>query len=71
MKFNHMFTIAYTLESPSPNGDDVEEHEHVSAILKRVTALLDNNELLEAVGCPDDSFEVLDYGISERETPGH
>ena len=72
MKFNHVFSVVYALESNTPDGSDIAEHEHVSAVLKRITALIDNNEIIEAVGFPEDTYELEeDHGSSKRESSGH
>ena len=72
MKFNHVFSVAYSLESDTPDGSDIGEHEHVAALLKRVAALIDNDEIIEAVGFPEDTYEVEEnHGSNQRESPGH
>ena len=72
MKFNHVFSVAYSLDSDTPDGSDIGEHEHVAALLKRVAALIDSNEIIEAVGLPEDTYEVdEDHANIQRESPGH
>ena len=54
--FNHMFTIAFTLENGSPEGETTGA-ELRAALLKRIHGLPDD-ELVEACGYPDDTYEV-------------
>ena len=55
-RYDHAFTIAFSLESSHPSGDDVTAAQLRAAILTRLAALADD-ELHEAVGAPYDSYE--------------
>lgn len=55
--YNHAFTIAFEVrKSPYPNGDDIPANEIRNALQSRLDQLPDD-ELLEAVGLPFDTFE--------------
>lgn len=56
-RYDHAFTIAFSLVSSDPSGCDVTLAELRAAILTRLAALSDN-ELIEAVGAPYDSYEL-------------
>ena len=56
-RYDHAFTIAFSLVSSDPSGCDVAPAELRTAILTRLAALADN-ELIEAVGAPYDSYEM-------------
>jgi hypothetical protein len=56
--YNHAYSIAFSVSnSTHPEGEDLTQEQLVSAILKRVADLIDNNEMLEAVGLPFDTYE--------------
>jgi len=55
MKYDHAFTIAFSLKSDH-EGKDVPSSAIRNAIIQRLQAL-DDDELLEAVGLPFDTFE--------------
>jgi len=61
-RYDHAFTIAFSLVSLDPNGRDVDAKTLRAAILTRLAQLPDH-ELNEAVGAPFDTFE-----IDERES---
>lgn len=64
MKYNHAFTLAFSIETKksckSDSDDDYpSEYELHLAIQKRLNDLKNNpGELLEALGAPFDSFEI-------------
>ncbi|MCP3024978.1 hypothetical protein [Cupriavidus basilensis] len=58
MRYNHMFTIAFEVISSTPDGEDVTPQQIADAINQRVARALQAGELLEAVGGPDDTYEV-------------
>ncbi len=56
--YNHAFTIAFSVAgSMSEDGEDVTAEQMVAALQMRIKDLMANNELLEAVGGPFDSFK--------------
>ena len=56
-KYNHVFTIAFSLISELPTGEDVTQDQFVRALLLRIENLMKNNEMHEAIGMPDDTYE--------------
>lgn len=55
--YNHAFSLAYSVQhSTHPQGEDVTVEQHVRAITTRLQELFDNNELLEAVGVPEETY---------------
>ncbi len=56
-RYDHAFTIAFSLVSSNPSGCDVTPAELRAAILTRLASLADD-ELIEAVGAPYDSYEM-------------
>lgn len=58
--YNHAFTIAYSLTSKHPTGDDITQDQHLRALLLRIEDLIKCNEMLEAVGMPFDTYEEED-----------
>ena len=58
MRYNHMYDIAFALETDQEDPYEVSEQEIARAIIKRVQSLLANSpEILEAIGhC--DTYEV-------------
>jgi len=60
MKYNHAFDIAFALTSNTPDASDVTELMVMEALNKRIFELLLNEEILEAVGVPFDTYEEED-----------
>jgi len=56
-RYSHVFTIAFSLESDSHDAEDVSPHRLASAARLRIIECLENDEMLEAVGSPDQTFE--------------
>ncbi len=55
--YNHMYVIAFEVSgSRCPDGGDVTPQRFREAILRRL-ALLPDNEMLEAIGGPQDTHE--------------
>jgi hypothetical protein len=52
-KYTHYFTLMYSVQSDDAEGQDISPDAHVARIAKRVRALYENNEIIEAVGLPD------------------
>jgi hypothetical protein len=57
MKYNHAFTLAFSLESNMDNADDVTASQARSAILEFLDRLSDT-ELMENIGYPYDTYEI-------------
>ena len=57
-KFNHMFTVAFEVVSDQEDGEDVTTDMFLQALTKRAQDLTRNNEWREAVGAPDDTYEI-------------
>lgn len=56
--YNHAFTIAFTVAgSKSEDGEDVTAEQMAAALQQRIKDLMANNEMLEAVGAPFDTYE--------------
>ncbi len=58
MKYNHVFTLAFSVESSKEDARDVFGVHFNNAVLKRIIDLNENAEWNEAVGPPSDTFEV-------------
>jgi hypothetical protein len=59
-KFNHAFTIGFSLVSQDVNGEDVTSYMVKTALQKRIEDLDSEGELtwMESVGAPFDTYEV-------------
>jgi len=57
MKYNHAFDVAFAVVSNDPDGEDVTAEMMRDALLKRVETLMADGEMIEAVGCPFDTYE--------------
>jgi hypothetical protein len=57
MKYNHAFTLAFSLESNLDNADDVTASQARSAIQASLDRLSDI-ELMENIGYPFDTYEI-------------
>ena len=55
--FNHAFTIAFSYESLDPDATEIDDKAIRDAIISRAEDAYDNNEILEAIGAPFDSYE--------------
>lgn len=55
--YDHAFTLAFSLCSRDPSGLEIEPAEIRQAIIERL-ALLSDDELLEAIGAPFDTYDV-------------
>ncbi|WP_075881831.1 hypothetical protein [Vreelandella massiliensis] len=54
--FNHLFSIAFSLNSYAEDGNDITPAQIRRALLERL-ASVDDSELLEAIGAPEDTYE--------------
>ena len=59
VKYNHAFTFAFSLENSSPDGSETSADELRSALLNRLMNITDD-EIIENVGLPFDTYEVVD-----------
>ena len=57
-KFNHAFSVGFSVISEHENDEEVTEKELLSGLLRRIADLIDNEgEIFEACGAAFDSFE--------------
>jgi hypothetical protein len=59
-RFNHMYTLAFEVVSHHPTGDDVKPLKFRKAIMERMKGLDEDKAWGEALGYPDDTYEVED-----------
>ncbi len=59
-KYNHAYTIAFSLTSEHPTGDDVTQDQFVRALLLRIEDLIKWNGMDEAIGKPFNTYEEKD-----------
>ena len=52
-KYTHYFTLMYTVQSDDEEAGDIAPEMHVTRIVKRITNLYENNEIIEAAGVPE------------------
>jgi len=57
MKYNHAYTIAFSVVSEHPTGEDVTADQVLEALVHRARTAYINGELLEAIGAPFDTYE--------------
>jgi hypothetical protein len=56
--YNHAYTIAFSIpNSTHQYGEDVTTKQILSALLRRITDLIDTDSIEEAVGAPYDTYE--------------
>ena len=58
MKYNHAFSVCFSIESEDPEGRDLTAEQIRDAIMRRVRMAYENKELHEAIGAPYDTYEV-------------
>lgn len=59
-RYSHVFSIAYTVESDDELGEEVTDQQHYAAILRRAKQALDSGEMQEAVGPPEDTYDIAE-----------
>lgn len=65
--YNHAFTLAFSVSgSTDAEGLDITAEQFYAAIIKRAQALLANDEMLEAIGAPFDSYVEDASGATRR-----
>lgn len=65
--YNHAFTLAFSVSgSTDAEGLDITAEQFYAAIIKRAQALLANDEMLEAIGAPFDSYVEGASGTARR-----
>ena len=57
-RYNHMFTVAFEVESDTEDGSDITNDQFHQALSKRSQDITQNNQWGEAVGAPDDTYEI-------------
>lgn len=57
-KYNHAFDVAFIVISEKEDATDVTPMMLAVALNKRIASLLNDDEFLEAVGCPFDTYEM-------------
>ena len=57
-RYNHAYTIAFSLESNDKGGEDVTPSVLRQALIKRIEALGESDEWHEAVGAPYDTYKI-------------
>lgn len=56
-RYNHAYTVAFSLNSDHPDGEDVTPEMLRVALLRRIIQLDEDGEWEEAVGAPYDTYE--------------
>jgi hypothetical protein len=57
-RYNHAFDIAFEVISYEEDGSDVTAEMLADALRDRIDSLFDNDEMIEACGCPFDTYEM-------------
>jgi hypothetical protein len=58
MRFGHMYTIAFDVNS-NHEAKDIEEHEILAALAGKLQDMIGNRrEIFEAVGLPEETVEL-------------
>ena len=59
-KYDHAYSISFSLESNHPTGDDVTNGMIARALLSRINDCLNHSdsELIECVGHPYDTYKI-------------
>ena len=55
-RYNHAFNFAFSVDAADPTGDHIPVAELRGALIKKLAAMSDN-ELLENLGAPFDTYE--------------
>ena len=56
-RYDHAYTVAFSLTSNHPTGEDVTADQAYTALRARIKGLMENEEMLEAIGAPYDTYE--------------
>lgn len=56
MKYNHAFTIAFSVDTDN-EGDKVTENELLIALLNKVKDLVEEANIIQCAGLPFDTYE--------------
>ena len=64
-KYNHMYSIAFSVVSDDPDGNDVTAPMLFCALMGRLRRMMESGqnweaEMLEGCGCPEDTYEEDD-----------
>ena len=58
LTYDHAFSVAFSVCSADPDGEDLTAEDFTQALLHRILDLNANDEWDEAVGAPFDTFEI-------------
>ena len=58
MKYNHAFSVCFSIESEDPEGCDLTAEQIRDAIMRRVRMAYESKDLHEAIGAPYDTYEI-------------
>lgn len=67
-RYNHVFTLYFSIDTDAScetEHDYPSDKEIVSAILKRVADIIENDEMEEAIGVPSNTYENEDIYENE------
>lgn len=56
--YNHLFVVAFSVVSTDPTGELVEPETIRQGLRHRLEELHDDDELMEAVGLPQDTYRI-------------
>ncbi len=58
--YNHAFALGFSFETADREGVCLHDAAGVRRAILRRLASLDDIELIEAIGCPEDTYEIVD-----------
>jgi len=56
-KYNHAYSICFSVNTDRPADAAINHNEILTAMLKRISDVIEHNELDEAIGLPLDTYE--------------
>lgn len=56
-RYNHAYSIGFTMTTTDPTGERLDAQEVRNAILARLAALTDHELVHDAIGPPHDTYE--------------
>ena len=63
-KYNHAYTVAFSVNSDREADADIDKQEIINALLERIVNLSEHDEWDEALGSPFDTYENEEPGQS-------
>jgi len=66
-RYSHAFDIAFEVISNEKDGSDVTADMIADALRDRIKSLLHNDEMIEACGCPFDTYEMEEPKARRKE----